>query len=800
MALTPIQAIAVSKKYTDEEIAGGGAIKGKNCTIESIEDITGGHRVTFEWTLDDGTVQTTTMDVMDGNDGADGKGIASVAVNEESHLIITYTDGTTTDAGAIEVHSAVDSVNGKTGVVTLTASDVGALPDNTTIPSKTSDLTNDSNFIADASYVHTDNNYDNTAKGIVNGVTTALAGKISTTEKGVVNGVAELDATGRVPSAQLPSYVDDTIEGYLYDGKWYSDAQHTTEVPGETGKIYVELTTNKTYRWSGSAFVEISESLALGETSSTAYAGNKGKANADAITGIKNGNNINSFGDVESALANYTPTDSLTSLLSDKADKVTTGTPNGKLASLDSNGNLANSDVMADMSSVPATGNPLSFTTDSAQVAQNTVIAFEPIQAGSGDPSPSNVREIEGYIEANLTVPRKNLWGKGDISGTQYVIEAYKLPSGTYTISAVVTTSDTSGSYSSVRFTNSSGTLIAEAQLNRTSRSSNTVTLTEPCANVIFFASTSSSASVGHTFNYADIQIEVGSQATAYEPYNPLTAISEQLPTTLYGFKLDVESGELVVDRGIYKVSASDITFDTPSLEVITGATSLKEITSSDELQYYISSHLKSHANTAVSSMSNEFTVNNANKIIIRMPSTITTAQQATDYFTNNDVYVCGLLAQPYTYHLTPHQVKLLLGSNTVTTNGTSISLTYRKGEVAKLSDLNEIADAVNELGKIVEGKLDIAATHISIAGYNNAAFRDFIDKLREKMSVNSAGFYAINVIGWDTVMGYAHKASNGVVFLGVTRSGRLILLSYSNSSSSYKQGVYDFTMTDISE
>lgn len=114
-------------------------------------------------------------------------------------------------------------------------------------------------------------------------VKTAIDSKISTSSVGIANGVAELDSNGKVPSSQLPSYVDDTIEGYLYNSKWYSDSSHTTEVTGETGKIYVDLSTNKTYRWSGSAFVEISESLALGETSSTAYAGNKGKANADAI-------------------------------------------------------------------------------------------------------------------------------------------------------------------------------------------------------------------------------------------------------------------------------------------------------------------------------------------------------------------------------------------------------------------------------------------------------------------------------------------------------------------------------------
>ena len=89
----------------------------------------------------------------------------------------------------------------------------------------------------------------------------------------LLDGKADL-VDGKVPAAQLPSYVDDVVE--------YSSTS-AFPVTGESGKIYVATDTNKTYRWSGSAYVEISESLALGETASTAYPGNKGKANADAI-------------------------------------------------------------------------------------------------------------------------------------------------------------------------------------------------------------------------------------------------------------------------------------------------------------------------------------------------------------------------------------------------------------------------------------------------------------------------------------------------------------------------------------
>ena len=98
--------------------------------------------------------------------------------------------------------------------------------------------------------------------------------QVKRSEMGVAGGVATLDQEGKVPSSQLPSFVDDVIEVATLD-----------ELPatGEAGKIYVTKDTNLTYRWSGSKYVEISASLALGETSSTAYAGDKGKATTDSL-------------------------------------------------------------------------------------------------------------------------------------------------------------------------------------------------------------------------------------------------------------------------------------------------------------------------------------------------------------------------------------------------------------------------------------------------------------------------------------------------------------------------------------
>lgn len=91
---------------------------------------------------------------------------------------------------------------------------------------------------------------------------------IATSAKGANGGVAELDSNGKVPASQLPAFVDDVVE--------YTS---TSDFPAEgaSGVIYVETSTNKTYRWSGTEYVVIGNSLALGETSSTAYRGDRGK-------------------------------------------------------------------------------------------------------------------------------------------------------------------------------------------------------------------------------------------------------------------------------------------------------------------------------------------------------------------------------------------------------------------------------------------------------------------------------------------------------------------------------------------
>lgn len=120
--------------------------------------------------------------------------------------------------------------------------------------------------------------------------------QVKRTEMGQPNGVATLDGSGLVPSSQLPSYVDDVLE--------YENFSSFPK-PGADSKIYIAKDTNLTYRWTGSQYVEISKSLALGETNSTAYAGDKGAANRQSLQSLPS-QLINSVGGITANATNVT--------------------------------------------------------------------------------------------------------------------------------------------------------------------------------------------------------------------------------------------------------------------------------------------------------------------------------------------------------------------------------------------------------------------------------------------------------------------------------------------------------------
>ena len=169
--------------------------------------------------------------------------------------------------------------------------------------------------------------YVKSQRTAIDGSINSVSGRVTTLEtwkngignKGAANGVAGLDSTGKVPSTQLPSYVDDVIDlinfvssnptsGMTIGNKYYNTTSKKiftatstsagVESTPEAGKIYINIATNKTYRWSGSTMAEISASLALGTTSTTAFRGDYGNilytnfGTGTDLTGTKNARNF----------------------------------------------------------------------------------------------------------------------------------------------------------------------------------------------------------------------------------------------------------------------------------------------------------------------------------------------------------------------------------------------------------------------------------------------------------------------------------------------------------------------------
>lgn len=99
--------------------------------------------------------------------------------------------------------------------------------------------------------------------------TDAEATYIKKTEKGIANGIATLDSSGLVPSSQLPSYVDDVVEGYYNstDNKFYKEEIHTTVLTGEDGKIYVDISSNHSFRYAPAshAYIKIDDAVSTAE-------------------------------------------------------------------------------------------------------------------------------------------------------------------------------------------------------------------------------------------------------------------------------------------------------------------------------------------------------------------------------------------------------------------------------------------------------------------------------------------------------------------------------------------------------
>ena len=423
------------------------------------------------------------------------------------------------------------------------------------------------------------------------------------------SGKADLEG-GKIPASQLPSYVDDVLE---YANKASFPAT------GEAGKIYIDKATNKQYRWSGTAYVEISESLALGETSSTAYAGNKGKANADAIA-VLNGTGAGSVNKtVSDAIATLDVASvggsgkyiSAISETDGKINATSRGIDNIPIAGspdpVKSDG-VFNA-IKNSVSLKSATGNPITLT-DAANVnAEELSMTIEPIQDlhGYSKPWPAgggkNIAHIDSTKIFNTNKnPSDPITGIADgmlilgAAANGYIrtatlgsytinnpnsITAEVVDNASFGVGIVVEVDDTktytlnlvkTGGDVEIGWLNNDGSSLSSA-----GQQTLPVNLTPP-TGAKYLLIVCLPGLTEHTFS--NIQLEVGTSASTFEPWENICPISGltsgEVETTdgtdtntatiafgqtVYGGNVDFKTGKITVTHGIVDLGTLNWSF-----------------------------------------------------------------------------------------------------------------------------------------------------------------------------------------------------------------------------------------------
>lgn len=229
-------------------------------------------------------------------------GVLTLTMKSGAQQIVNFTEASETEKGLLSaadkkqlnnlqdnLDSKVDKVAGKSLILDSEIEKLAGLPNSTELTNSIANAKaagDNAQSDLDAHKLNVSNPHQVTKAQLGLGNVTNDA-QVKRSEMGVAGGVATLDGTGKVPAAQLPVYVDDVLEGTLINATTFQLAEGQQGGVQLPNVIYVDTTTNKSYRWSGTQYVTIASDLALGETSSTAYPGDKGKAATDNINKVK---------------------------------------------------------------------------------------------------------------------------------------------------------------------------------------------------------------------------------------------------------------------------------------------------------------------------------------------------------------------------------------------------------------------------------------------------------------------------------------------------------------------------------
>ena len=353
------------------------------------------------------------------------------------------------------------------------------------------------------------------------------------------------------------------------------------------------------------------------------------------------------------------------------------------------------------------------FDTLEENYVKELTVDIKPVQSGSGDPSPDNVRPFSGHTQADIKDVGKNLWDDGNISGSRYTTVNLTNPisAGTYTFSAVVTSSDTDATTCLV-FDATTNSALGQIERNVSgSRTYITFTTDHTINALMLFASDNYNHGASDSFSFNNIQIEKGSTSTAYEPCNGYSVIIP-FGQTVYSGTLDVISGVLTVTHGYREYDgSSDENWSVGGTG--TGQYKYMAIGSPNTLAS-INIYCNEFAPTQVyTSNQNIGIYTSTNQVRVRPDFELTDATAWKTWLTTHPIQLAYELATPQIYQLTPQQLKALLGENNISCPLDGQSIATCKYTVLMNGD---------DLDFATVGKVDISALGTDESGNTTAS------------------------------------------------------------------------------
>ena len=353
-----------------------------------------------------------------------------------------------------------------------------------------------------------------------------------------------------------------------------------------------------------------------------------------------------------------------------------------------------------------ASGNPATFSDGANNLPIISLVAtISPLQSGSGDPSPTNVRPISGWTGATVTRTGKNLCSLSDVTFVQFIEkEIEPIPSGTHVFSAVVSSTDTDGDTCAVAFLDENKTTLASKTISRSVNGVRVSTLSfstsVPIKYVRLYAAPGYPSGAGDTATFANIQIELGSTATAYEPYHEETSYFITFPSaagTVYGGTLDVTNGVLTVDLAVHEFTPDDVVSTITDLSDATISPLTRvDYFKSQNPSFPVAAAIATEPQTRGKYSHGTYVGDNggytsrtyhgyaaADAYHIFIPCAAAGDKVAEYLYDQQEngtpVQLCFPLAEPLTYQLTPHEVNTLLGANTIYTGSAfPVTVTYK--------------------------------------------------------------------------------------------------------------------------